>query len=122
MISESEQVEVSANALQQLLANRQDDKEKYAREICQLNAIIKAKETEIDAYETALKKMSLNKKSNSSHKSENSKKIIEELDKTRKFEKWFIENKDKLIEEEYNKSHKAEVEALRNRLSKLYDD
>ena len=119
--TESEQVEVSASKLQLLLATQQEEKEKHLREVSQLRAQIKARDESIKLYDDAIKHLQLSKKSKQKS-GENTKRVIDEINKAKQFEEWYEKNKDKLIEEEYNKNHKAEVELLKNKLSKIIDN
>ena len=122
MSVESEQVEVSASKLQMLIAANQESKEKHLKEVAQLKAHLKAKEIEIKLYDDAINKMKTMKRSKSAKAGDNTRKVMEEMNKAKQFDEWYEKNKDRLIEEEYNKNHRADVELLRNKLSKLLDN
>lgn len=115
---ESEQVNVSASKLEILISKQQTDKEKHARDIAKLKAELMAKEEAIKMYDETLQKMKLTHKTKSQNGA-GSKRIQEELNKARQFDEWYEKNRDKMIEEEYNKNHKFEIDSLRDKLSKM---
>lgn len=121
-ITESEQVEVSANKLQILIASQQENKEKHLKEVAQLKAQLKAKDLQIKMYDDALVKLQTMKRSKAVKSGDTTRKVMEEMNKTRQFDEWYEKNKEKLIDEEYNKNYRADVELLKNKLSKMLDN
>lgn len=120
MTTEQEQVEVSASKLQLLIANCQELKEKQAKEISKLKGQLKACEEKIDLYENTIEKLKTMKPSKTP-RGEGTKKVIAEITKTREFDEWYEENKDKLIDEQYKRYYKYEVDELKERLNKLFN-
>ena len=119
---ESEQVEVSASKLQMLVAAQQENKEKHQKEVAQLKAQLKAKEQQIKLYDDAINKLKLKKDTKSAKSGDCTRKVIDEINKSKQYDEWCEKNKERLIEEEYNKNYKAEIEFLKNKLSKLVDN
>ncbi len=118
-ISESEQVEVSASKLQLLLASHHEFKEKHLKEVAQLNAKLKAKEQEIKLYNDAIQKLGTMKKQKNVRTGDNTRRVIDEINKSKEFDKWYDDNKNRLIEEEYEKNYKSEVDKIQEKLSVL---
>ena len=116
----SEHVEVSANKLQILIAQSQENKEKFLKQIAALESQIKAQDEKIKLYENSIQRFRLMKNVQNSRNGEGSKRILEELNKSKKFDEWFNENKNKLIEELYNKQYKNEVEDLKHKLEHMF--
>lgn len=117
----SERVEVSANKLQILIAQSQENKEKFLKQIAQLESQLRAQDEKIKLYENSIQRLKLTKNlQNSRRNGEGSKKILEELNKSKKFDEWFSENKTKLVEEMYNKNYKSEVEELKSKLEHMF--
>jgi hypothetical protein len=117
----SERVEVSANKLQILIAQSQENKEKFVKQIAQLESQLKAQDEKIKLYENSIQKLKLMKNLKNSRNGEGSKKILEELNKSKKFDEWFSENKNKLVEEYYNKQYKSEVDDLKYKLEHIFN-
>jgi predicted RND superfamily exporter protein len=116
----SEHVEVSANKLQILIAQSQESKEKYVKQMAHLESQLKAQDEKIKLYESAIQRLKLVKNVQQSRNGEGSKRILEELNKAKKFDEWFSENKDKLVEDLYNKQFKTEVDDLKHKLEHLF--
>lgn len=119
---ESEQVEVSASKLQMLVSKHHESKEKYLMEIAQLKAQIRARDEQINLYDNAILKLKLKKDTRSTKTGDNTRKVLEELNRTRQFDEWIEKNKDRLVDEEYNKNYKADVDLLRHKLIQLVDN
>jgi hypothetical protein len=113
----SEQVQVSANQLQMLLAKLQEEKQKYAETISQYEAKLKSKETQIKLYDDAIQKVKLAKPKTVG----NSSRILAEIEKSKKFDEWYEKNKDKMIDDEYSKNYEREVNQLKEKLSKMFE-
>ena len=116
----SERVEVSANKLQILIAQSQENKEKYLKQIAELESKMRAQDEKLKTYESAVQRMKLMKNMKSSRNGEGSKRILEELQKAKEFDTWFAENKNKLVEKIYNQQYKNEVETLKQQLESLF--
>jgi len=119
MCEESEQVEVSASKLHLLLASQQETKKKCVEQIAKLQAEIKAKDEKIGLYDNALKKMQMMKHTKSTVSGENTRKVIEEMQKSKQFDEWLEKNREKMVDAEYKKNYEAEVELLRKKLNEL---
>lgn len=117
-ISESEQVEVSASKLKLLLDNQQELKEKHIEEVAKLKAEIRSKNNQLSLYDNAIKQLS-GKVHKSVKNGENTKKVIDAISKMKTFDDWYENNKEKLIEEEYEKNYKFEVDKLTQKLSSI---
>ena len=59
------------------------------------------------------------KRSKPSKSGDNTRRVMEEITKAKQLDEWYEKNKDKLIDEEYNKNYRADVELLKNKLEKL---
>lgn len=116
----SEQVEVSANKLQVLIANQLEYKEQCTKEMTKLRGQLKAKDEQLRLYNDAINKLKMMKMQKSSHTNGvGTKRVMDEMSKSRQFDKWFEENKNALVEKEYDEHYKSEVEELRSKLNSL---
>jgi hypothetical protein len=113
----SEQVQVSANQLQMLLDKLQKEKQKYVELSSQYEAKLKAKEAEIKMYDDTIQKIKLTKPKPAGSSS----KILEQMEKSKKFDEWYEQNKHKLVDEEYAKNYEHEVNQLKDKLSRMFE-
>lgn len=118
---ESEQVEVSANKLRTMISNNQEIKEKYLNECAQLKAQLRAKDEKLKVYADAVDKLKSMKLSKQHNDGSGTKKLLEEIAKSKQLDKWYEENKDKLIEDEYDRLYKKEVDDFKNSISKMFE-
>jgi len=117
----SEQVEVSASKLQLILENHARYKEEKVKEIACLEAQLRSKDAQIQIYKEALSKLQNMKMiRNPTSNTCGSKKIMEEINKAKQFEQWYVENKTTLVEKIYTTRYKQDVDDLREQLGKLF--
>ena len=114
----SEQVEVSANKLQILMAQHQTYKENAVGEIARLKAQLKSKEEQIRLCLDALNQMKMMK--NTKTKNGGTDKIMEEMAKSKNFDNWLAEHKEELVDKEYEKYYKREVDELNKKLEQMF--
>lgn len=111
--TESEQVEVSASKLHYLISNHLELKKKNSEDVSKLKAIIMAKDKQLEMYNEALAQLSSGYKGK---RKGDGTKMVEEIDKLKKFDEWYEKNRETLIIDEFNKSHRADIDAFRDRL------
>lgn len=119
IVEESEQVEVSANKLQMMIAQHQEYKENIAKEMAKLKGQLKAREEQIKLYSSAIDQIQISKQTKSAHAGEGTKKLTEVMTKAKEFDEWYEKNKEELIEKEYAKFYKQEVDELKEKLSRF---
>lgn len=117
-IETSEQVEVSANKLQILMAQHMSYKENSVKEIAKLKAQIKAREEQIKLCMDALNQMKMMKSSRT--KGVGTEKIMQEMTKAKEFDTWLAEHKDEMVDKEYEKYYKQEVDELSKKLEQMF--
>jgi hypothetical protein len=115
----SEQVEVSANKLQILMSQHMAYKENAVKEIAKLKAQLKAKEEQVRLCMDALNQMKIMKASRAKN-GVGAERIMQEMTKSKQFDTWLAEHKDELVEKEYEKNYKQEVEDFSRKLEQMF--
>lgn len=118
---ESEQVEVSASKLRWLVMMQQEHKEKHAQEIARLKAYIRGQDEKLKLCDNAIRQLKLGKDTKRAKNGDTAKKMMDEIQKAKQFDDWYEKNKEKLIEDEFNKNFKADVELFKSKLCQMVD-
>jgi uncharacterized protein HemX len=118
-IEQSEQVEVSANKLQILMAQHQNYKEQSVKEFARLKAQLKAKDEQLRLCMDALNKMKTMKSSRMKG-GVGTERVMKEMSHAKEFDDWLAKNKDKLVEQEYEKFYKSEVDDFSKKLEQMF--
>jgi len=94
-------------------------KDNSVKEISKLKAQLKAKDEQIRLCMDALNQMKLMKSSHSNNGA-GADKIVKELNKAKDFDVWLEKHKDELVEKEYEKCYKSDVDEFSRKLEQMY--